>query len=52
MSDDPDNLVLRLLREMRADMATKADLAEMATRIDLANIVKKSDLAKWRRRTT
>ena len=33
MSDDPDNLVLRLLREMRADMATKADLAEMTTKM-------------------
>ena len=45
MSDDPDNLVLRLLREMRADIATKDDLAEMATKYDLANLVTKSDLA-------
>lgn len=45
VSDDPDNLVLRLLREMRADMATKDDLAEMATKYDLANLVTKADLA-------
>ncbi len=38
MSDDPDNLVLHLLREMRADMAnmaTKDDLAKMASKDDL-----------------
>ena len=35
MSDDPDNLALRLLREMRADMATKHDLAKMASKDDL-----------------
>ena len=46
MSDDPENLVLRLLREMRADMATKADIAEMAKEYDLANMVTKDDLAK------
>lgn len=48
MSDDPDNFVLRLLREMRADMAkmaTKDDLAEMATKYDLTNLVTKDDLA-------
>ncbi len=44
MSDDPDNLVLRLLREMRTDMATKADLANMASKADLANMASKDDL--------
>lgn len=29
MSDEPESLVLRLLRDMRAEMATKADLAEL-----------------------
>lgn len=28
MSTEPENLVLHLLREMRAEMATKSDLAE------------------------
>ena len=46
MNDDPDDLVLRLLREMRADMATKADLAQIATKFNLANLVTKDDLAK------
>jgi hypothetical protein len=39
MAEQPDSLVLRLLREMRAAMATKADIeavrAEMATKADL-----------------
>ena len=40
MVDEPDSLILRLLRDMRAEMATKADLgairAEMAT--EFANV--------------
>ena len=36
MADEPDNLVLRMLREMREQMATKTDLAGMATKVDLA----------------
>ncbi len=30
---EPDNLVLQLLREMRADMATKADIARLEAKI-------------------
>lgn len=30
---DPENLVLQLLREMRADMVTKADIARLETKI-------------------
>jgi len=36
VADEPDNLVLRMLREMREQMATKADLAGMASKSDLA----------------
>ena len=36
MAEEPDNLVLRMLREMRERMATKSDLAGMATKADLA----------------
>ena len=45
VADEPDNLVLRMLREMREQMATKADLAGMATKADLAGMASKSDLA-------
>ena len=44
MSNEPDNLVLQILREMRADMATKDDLTRMATKDDLANMASKDDL--------
>lgn len=35
MADEPDNMVLRMLREMREQMATKADLAGMASKANL-----------------
>lgn len=42
MSDEPENLVLHLLREMREEMATKSDIAqlraEMATKQDVAEL--------------
>jgi len=40
MSDEPESLVLRLLREMRADMADmRADMrANMATKAELADV--------------
>ena len=47
MSIEPDNLVLQLLRDMRATMATMAtkdDLALMATKDDLAKMASKDDL--------
>ena len=31
---EPENLVLQLLREMRADMATKADVARLEKRLE------------------
>jgi hypothetical protein len=34
VADEPDNLVLRMLREMREQMATKADLAGMEARLE------------------
>lgn len=33
MSDEPDSLILRLLRDMRAEMATKSDLAELRSEL-------------------
>jgi hypothetical protein len=35
MADEPDNMVLRMLREMREKMVTKDDLAGLATKADL-----------------
>ena len=35
VSTEPDNLVLQILRDMRATMATKDDLAKMASKDDL-----------------
>jgi len=35
MADEPDNLMFRMLRDVRAQMATKTDLAEMASKADL-----------------
>jgi len=34
MADEPDNLVLRVLREMREQMVTKTDLAALEERIE------------------
>ena len=43
MSDEPESLMLRILREMRAEMATKSDIqairAEMARKDDLRSEV-------------
>ena len=44
MSEEPASLILELLREMRAEVATKADLAQVATKADLADLVTKSEL--------
>jgi hypothetical protein len=41
MADEPDSLVLQLLRQIRADMATKAELSEL--RSEVADVA--SDLA-------
>jgi hypothetical protein len=35
MTEEPPSLVLELLRQMRAEMATKTDLAELATKEEL-----------------
>ena len=34
MAEEPDNLALRMLREIREQMATKADVAELDVRIN------------------
>lgn len=33
MSDEPEGLILQMLRQMRADMATKGDIAEVKAEI-------------------
>ena len=45
MSDEPDSLILRILRDMRAEMAsiraemaTKSGIADMATKRDIADV--------------
>ena len=42
MAEEPESLILRILREMRAEMATKADVealrAEMATKSELQGL--------------
>ncbi len=38
MAEEPDNLTLRLLRDIREQMATKDDLAGLATKADLADV--------------
>jgi hypothetical protein len=44
MSDEPDSLILRMLREMRAEMATKSDIAELKS--DMTDL--KSDMNSLR----
>jgi hypothetical protein len=44
MVDEPDNLTLRLLREMRDKMATKDDLTRLATKEDLERFATKDEL--------
>jgi signal transduction histidine kinase len=44
MAEEPDNLTLRLLRDIRermTTMATKDDLAGLATKADLADVERK-----------
>ena len=45
MADEPDNLVLRMLRDIREQMVTKADLKS-----ELAAFATKDDLAQTERR--
>jgi hypothetical protein len=44
MADEPENLTLRLLREMRDKMATKDDLTGLATKADLERFATKDEL--------
>ena len=48
MSDEPDSLVLRLLRDMRAEMATKADLAQLRSELSGLRSELKSDMTSLR----
>jgi hypothetical protein len=43
MADEPDNLTLRMLRDIRERMATKEDLADFATKADLNSL--RADIA-------
>jgi hypothetical protein len=48
MTEEPASLILELLRQMRAEVATKADLAEFATKADLAELATKEELRSLR----
>ena len=48
MADEADNLVLRMLREMREQMVTKDDIAHLATKADLEAL--RLELAETERR--
>ena len=48
MTTEPASLILELLRQMRSELATKADLAEVATKTDLAKLATKSELVELR----
>ena len=48
MSEQPTSLILELLRQMRAELATKADLAEVATKADIAELATKAELGELR----
>jgi hypothetical protein len=39
MTEEPASLILELLRQMRAEMATKADLAGLATKDELSGAI-------------
>ena len=43
MADEAENLVLRMLREMREQMVTKDDLKGMATKADLEELEQRVD---------
>ena len=48
MTDEPENLVLALLREMRAEMATKGELADLRAEIDMLRSEFRSDMHSLR----
>ena len=50
MSTEPGSLILQMLRQMRAELATKADLSELATKgeLDLLRSEMKSDMRTLR----
>ncbi|RYB05939.1 hypothetical protein [Lichenibacterium ramalinae] len=52
MSTEPDNLVLQLLRDMRAEMATKADIADLRSEIHSLRADVASDFIEVRREIT
>jgi hypothetical protein len=50
MTEEPASLILKLLRQMRAELATKADLAGLATKDELEALRSelKSDMRSFR----
>jgi len=48
MTKEPASLILELLRQMRAELATKAQLAHLATKADLAELATKGELRTLR----
>ncbi len=49
MSTEPDNLVLQLLRDMRAEMATKADITDLRSEMNSLRADVASDFIEVRR---
>jgi len=48
MADEPENLVLQLLRGLRAEMATKAELADVGTELGEFRAELKADMGSLR----
>jgi septal ring factor EnvC (AmiA/AmiB activator) len=48
MSDEPDSLILRLLRDMRAEMATKSDIADLRSEMEMLRAALRSEVNSLR----
>jgi len=48
MTEDPDGLILRMLRDMRAEMATKGDISDLRSEISGLRADTRSDLHSLR----
>jgi cell division septum initiation protein DivIVA len=48
MGDEPDSLILRLLRDMRAEMATKSDIADLRSEMEMLRAALRSEVNSLR----
>ncbi|PSJ57271.1 hypothetical protein [Kumtagia ephedrae] len=48
MGDEPDSLILRLLRDMRAEMATKSDIADLRSEMEMLRAALRSEVYSLR----